>query len=124
MVAKTCLLTNWIHGSKLTSDSELVNGYAPIIIDNPSKTLPNEIVESHKHNYALRALIKLLRSRKPRKLTLNDIYIVERVAYFYNYSKMNKITVWSDGKIEKIDDNIVEVGPGRKKIMKEYTTKN
>lgn len=114
LVAKSCFLSNCLYGSKIMSAFELAKGYVPSIVGNPTRKIPQDLLDAHKQQAAIRALNKLLRGRRTTTLSEADIKEGDRVAYYYNSTKCSEQPEWREGTVSTVFKDLVEIKTGKK----------
>lgn len=114
LIAKACVLSNCLYGTKVLRAFEIARGYATSIVGNLSENIPADILDAHKQQAEVRALNKLLSSRITSTFSGNDIRTGDAVAYYYNSSKGSEPAEWREGRIAKICEHMVYVQTGKR----------
>lgn len=109
IISKSMFLSNVFSGSSLLSAFQLTRGYSPSILGSPSKLINQQMLNAHKHQAAIRALHRLLRSRNPKVIDKTAIKPGDEVLFFYNSSKQNEDKEWRAGTILRVFDHYVEI---------------
>lgn len=65
----------------------MAKGYAPSKEGNPSRRITPVIINVNMKQFAVRALNRMIRSHNTNKITLSDVEIGEKVAFYYNSTK-------------------------------------
>lgn len=107
ILSRAVLLSNMFSGSKILSSFELARGYSPSLLGIPQTIVKPELLEAHKEQIAIRALEKLLKSRKPNTVPQHVLSPGTSIWAFHKTSKQNEKPSWVRATVTKVTPHVV-----------------
>ena len=107
IVARAAFLSNLFSGNRLLSSFELARGFSPSIIGIPPSVVPQELLEAHREQVAIRALQRIAHSRAPAMPHSEIFSPGTPVWVFYRTTKQNEKDGWVEATIVEATEYFV-----------------
>lgn len=102
-------MSNVFTGSKTLISFELAREYTQSLLGLPPSTVSTDLVEAYKYQVEIRALQRLLSSRRPSTVSPSSLPPNIPGMYFYRSTKQNETTEWRASTVVDAQEHLVRV---------------